>query len=74
MSNAANQMRVPAGWQDSLTRSKAEIAAGQSVPLLPILDRLRAAAERLETAESTDANADANVDADVDAEKANTRR
>ena len=38
----------PAGWEESLARSKAQIAAGQSVPLLPILDRLRASAERLE--------------------------
>lgn len=39
---------VPAGWLASLARSKAEIASGQTVPLLPILDRLRSAAERLE--------------------------
>ncbi len=56
MSNAANETRVPAGWQESLTRSKAEIASGQSVPLLPILDRIRAAAERLEAAEPADVN------------------
>ncbi len=56
MSNVANQTRVPAGWQESLTRSKAEIAAGQSVTLLPILDRLRSAAERLEAGENADAN------------------
>ena len=47
MSNAANQTRVSVGWQESLTRSKAENAAGQSVPLLPMLDRLRANSERL---------------------------
>lgn len=56
MSNPANQTRLAAGWQESLTRSKAEIAAGQSVPLLPILDRLRAAAERLEADEPADTN------------------
>ncbi len=28
--------------------AKAQIAAGESVPLLPVLDRLRASAERLE--------------------------
>ena len=39
---------VPAGWRESLERSKAQIAAGGTVPLLPLLDRLRAAAERLE--------------------------
>jgi hypothetical protein len=39
---------APAGWHESLSRSKAQIAAGESVPLLPVLDRLRASAERLE--------------------------
>ena len=48
MSEAANPSRAPASWQQSLKRSKAQIAAGQSVPLLPTLDRLRASAERLE--------------------------
>jgi len=38
----------PAGWQESLARSKEQIAAGERVPLLPVLDRLRASAERLE--------------------------
>ena len=38
----------PAAWRESLERSKAQIAAGEAVPLLPVLDRLRAAAERLE--------------------------
>lgn len=48
MSEAANPSRVPAGWLESLERSKAQLAAGQTVPLLPVLDRLRASAERLE--------------------------
>jgi hypothetical protein len=41
---------VPAasGWRQSLERSRAQIAAGQAVPLLPVLDRLRATAERIE--------------------------
>jgi len=39
------------GWNESLARSKAQIEAGQTVPLLPILDRLRASAERLEVAQ-----------------------
>jgi hypothetical protein len=39
---------APAGWLESLERSKAQIAAGESVPLVPILDRLRTSAERLE--------------------------
>jgi hypothetical protein len=48
MSPEASPVSAPSGWLDSLTRSKAQIAAGESVPLLPILDRLRASAEQLE--------------------------
>jgi len=48
MSNLPNRAKVPAGWLESLARSKAQIAAGQTVPLLSILNRLRALAERLE--------------------------
>ena len=48
MSNPANRTTAPVEWLESLARSKAQIAAGQAVPLLPILDRLRASAERLE--------------------------
>ena len=39
---------VPTAWRESLARSKEQIAAGETVPLLPLLDRLRATAERLE--------------------------
>jgi hypothetical protein len=38
----------PAAWIEALDRSAAEIAEGQTVPLGPILDALRASAERLE--------------------------
>ena len=48
MSEAANSSPAPAGWRESLERSKAQIAAGQILPLLPVLDRLRVSAERLE--------------------------
>lgn len=48
MSEAANSSPAPVGWRESLERSKAQNAAGQTVPLLPILDRLRASAEHLE--------------------------
>lgn len=48
MSNTANHTSAPHGWMGSLARSKAQIAAGQTMPLLPVLDRLRASAERLE--------------------------
>ena len=51
MSNTANRATVPAEWMESLVRSKAQIAAGQTVPLLPVLDRLRASAEHLEAAD-----------------------
>ena len=44
---------VPAGWIESLTRSKADIAAGRSVPLMPVLDRLRAAAKALDGCEDS---------------------
>jgi len=56
MSTNTSGALAPAGWLESLARSKAQIAAGETVELLPILDRLRATAERLEAAEgrSTD--------------------
>ena len=47
---------APVGWQESLARSKAQIAAGESVPLLPMLDRLRASAERLEAEQGVTAD------------------
>jgi hypothetical protein len=34
-------------WRASLLRSKAELDAGQTAPLLPILEQLRASADRL---------------------------
>ena len=48
MFEVANLTRAPASWRESLERSKAQIAAGRTVPLLPVLDWLRASAERLE--------------------------
>ncbi len=47
---------APAGWHESLARSKTQIAAGQSIPLLPVLDRLRASAERLEAEQGVTAD------------------
>jgi hypothetical protein len=63
MSDKPKSAPSPAGWEESLARSKAQIAAGELVPLLPILDRLRASAERLEaeqgvTADGVRINAD----------------
>jgi hypothetical protein len=52
MSSTADRATVPAGWVESLERSKAQIAAGVTVPLIPILDRLRGSAERLEVADN----------------------
>jgi hypothetical protein len=52
MSSTADRATVPAGWVEGLERSKAQIAAGMTVPLIPILDRLRASAERLEAADN----------------------
>ena len=48
MKQEASPVSAPSGWLESLTRSKAQNAAGERVPLLPILDRLRASAEQLE--------------------------
>jgi len=47
-------LNAPAGWLGSLTRSKGQLEAGQTVPLLPILDRLRASAEAVETDDTDD--------------------
>jgi len=49
---------APGGGRESLLRSTAQIAAGESVKLLPVLDRLRASAERLEGALSVGADGD----------------
>jgi len=38
----------PKGWIDSLVRAKAQIAAGQTVPMAPVVERLRASVERME--------------------------
>jgi len=51
MKGSADSAVTPAEWVESLARSKAQVAAGQTVPLLPILDRLRASADRLEAAQ-----------------------
>jgi hypothetical protein len=39
---------APRGWLESLERSEAQIAAGQTVPLEPVLDRLKATLARME--------------------------
>lgn len=56
MADTSPEAPVPPGWRESLARSKAQIAAGESVPLLPVLDRLRASAERLEAEQGVTAD------------------
>jgi len=43
---------APAGWLESFEASEAQIAAGQTVPLDPVLDRLRATLARMIAAET----------------------
>lgn len=46
--------KLPPGWiVESLDRSEAQIAAGQTVPLEPVLDRLRASIARMQSADGT---------------------
>jgi hypothetical protein len=47
---------IPAGWLASLAQSKAEVEAGDTVPLEPILDELRASIARMKARQ--DAQAD----------------
>ncbi len=39
---------APSAWMEDLDRNAAEIAAGQTVPIAPVLHELWASAERLE--------------------------
>ncbi len=39
---------APAGWLEFLDHSEAQIAAGQTVPLAPVLDLMRASIARME--------------------------
>jgi hypothetical protein len=42
--------KTPPDWLlDSLARSEAQIAAGETVPLEPVLDRLRASIARMKS-------------------------
>ena len=49
--NYTSPKPVPESIADSLARSEAQIAAGQTVPLEPVLDRLRASIARMQQAE-----------------------
>ena len=39
---------APAGWLEAMNESDAQLAAGQTVPLEPLLDELRQAAAQVE--------------------------
>ncbi|MCB8875640.1 hypothetical protein [Acidisoma silvae] len=39
---------LPSWMADSLARSEAQIAAGETVPLEPVLNRIRASIERMQ--------------------------
>ncbi len=47
MVDTTHQTEAPAEWLEALARSKAQIEAGQTVPLEPFLDRLRASIARM---------------------------
>jgi len=47
MNYASPDEPVPESIAASLTRSEAQIAAGQIVPLEPVLDRLRSSIDRM---------------------------
>ncbi len=52
---APDERPVPAGWLESLERSEAQIAAGQTVPLNPVLNLMRESIARME-AKQTEAD------------------
>lgn len=39
---------APAGWLEALERSEADVAAGRTVPLEPVLARMRESINRME--------------------------
>ncbi len=51
MSSTPGRVMAPAEWFESLERSKVQIAVGLTVPLMPLLEQLRASAELLEVSE-----------------------
>jgi hypothetical protein len=40
--------KAPAGWLESLERSEAQLARGETVPLEPVLELMRASIARME--------------------------
>ncbi len=45
---AAETRKAPAGWLEALERSEAQLARGETVPLEPVLDLMRASIARME--------------------------
>lgn len=48
MDHLADDRKTPPSWTETLDESEAQIAAGQTVSLEPVLERLRTGAERIE--------------------------
>ena len=48
MSSAEDQTGTAKDWAESLARSRAQIEAGETVPIEPVLERLRASLARME--------------------------
>jgi hypothetical protein len=48
MDDITNRPSAPPGWIEALEDCKAQIAAGQTVPLEPVLGRLQASIDRME--------------------------
>ena len=56
MNKVDNHQTAPAGWVESLDRSKAQIEAGQTVPVEPALQRLRDSLARMDAKRSKQAS------------------
>jgi hypothetical protein len=52
MADTVNDTKAPADWLESLDRSQAQAEAGETVPLEPVLDRLRASIARMKAKRS----------------------
>lgn len=48
MDNPTDETLTPPGWIKALEESEAQIAAGRTLPLEPVLERLNTGAERIE--------------------------
>ncbi len=50
----AEPSQVPGGWLEALERSEAQLARGETVPLEPMLDLMRASIARMEAKRAAD--------------------